>query len=802
MQRFIVILITIFSFHTSTYAQKEEQNITQSFVSKNNFLHHEYLEKFAVHTNKTTYFSGEHIWFKAYVAYDITETPNYKTTNLHLNLYDTEKKLIAKQLAYVSNGKVEGKIKIPDTIKTNTYYLQLDTNWNTNFNNTYIKPIKINNLEDGFISSQENTESLNTDTTFQFYPESNVILKNTENTIYFSSTKNNEPIKVHGNVIDKNGEVITEFYSDKNGIGNFQLTPYEQDAYSIKINNSKYKIPQTQETGFIIHKKEKQENKDAISLKITTNKSTIQQEKGNTIFAVIHRKGHVLSVIPITISQEYYSYNLKLLKNDLFNGINTITLFNNKNQPIAERNIFNTNKNQIEIEVTKISNSKDSTTLKINLQNIYTKTNASISVLPEKSLMYQNQNNILSDFLVTPYLNDKTGNAAKYFLNKSTLKNLDTYIQTQNKNHFSVITKNKKSTKKPEIGTRISGSILLNKANSENSRIMLTSQENNIVLVSRLKPNNTFVFDSLLLKQNSNYKLSLIDNKGRLLKAIIKVNEDFIDYKPEIVSNKNLKELYAKNYTYAKIEDQDSKQIKTQEILDEVVIQSKTKKTVLPDDYPDPKVRASSFTKTYQIKENRYSPNETVMDVIKDLPGIEVDVFSTKIRSTRGAKSIIPGSRNDEVAVILNGVRVPDFDLLRSINATEIVEAKVNASGAGYGLDGFAGVVILKTKGETNTIKNSDNTLSTLKIGNVDFGFSISTENYYNEDIQFPTKNSKIYYSTLDWIPNIELKPNTDNFITVYNDNLEHIKLIINGQSDKGDLLFKITTINTKTNSN
>ncbi|WP_452228106.1 hypothetical protein, partial [Lacinutrix sp. MEBiC02404] len=329
-----------------------------------------------------------------------------------------------------------------------------------------------------------------------------------------------------------------------------------------------------------------------------------------------------------------------------------------------------------------------------------------------------------------------------------------------------------------------------------------------------LKPNNTFVFDSLLLKQNSNYKLSLVDFKGKLLKASMHVNEQLIDYKPELVTSKDWNDYYIKGFDNKHTDDIASRQIKKQVYLDEVVVEAKTNKIVLPDDYPDPKVRGNSVTKTYIIDKNRYSPNQTAMDVIKDLPGTLVDVNSTAIRSTRGQKSIVKSQTNvaseminintgarsisssEDMTIILNGVRVTDFNILRNLSATEIIEAKVNASGAGYGLDGFAGVIILKTKGEINPFKNvTNNTESTLKIGNVDFGFTISTANYANFDMQFPTKNSRIFYSTLDWLPNVNLKPNTDNTIRVYNDNLDEIQLLINGQNDQGNLVFKVIRI-------
>ncbi|AUC81905.1 hypothetical protein [Lacinutrix sp. Bg11-31] len=794
------IILIVFFFINLSFAQENNPITSENISEQNTFLHKQHLEKFSLHTNKSVYFSGENIWFKTYVAYDITETPNYKTSNLYINIYDSEKKLVANQLVFVNNGKVNGNIELPEDLKTGTYFIELETNWNTNFENTYIKSIQVKSLDDGFIDKTNNNNTLDNLTVFSFYPESNVILENTENTIYFTITKNNIPLKLNGKIVNTNGDVILEYKSGENGIGFFKLTASKGTKYFATVNDSKFEIPSAKESGLIIHKKKNAKNSDAINLSIATNKATLDKEKGNTFFVVIHRKGYVLSVIPIELNGDYNSFNLNLLKKDLFNGVNTITIFNQSNQPIAERNIYNDKKEIIKLEATKTIRKKDSTTIALMLKNVFTNTNVSISVLPTESLMYKNQNNILTDFLVTPYLKDKTGNVADYFSEGFNLDKLDSYIQTKSKTDFKNAPINKKEYKNSEIGMKVSGSIIINNVDINSSKVMLTSQENNIILVSKLKPNNTFVFDSLLLKQNSAYKLSLVDSKGKLLKAVIKIKEEFLSYKPASISTRNLENFYVDDFNNSIIKTEFNNKNET---LEEVLIESKKKKIVLPDDYPDPKTRGSSFTKTYTIIESKYSTGQTAMDVIKDLPGILVDIQSTKVRSTRGAKSIIAGSRNDEVAIILNGVRVSDFDLLRTINATEIIEAKVNASGAGYGLDGFGGVVILKTKGEINPFKNkakNNNTKFTVKKGNVDFGFTIPTENYKEYDLQFPTNNSKKYYSTLDWLPSTDLKPNSDNLITVFNNNLDEIKLIINGQNNEGHLIFDVITIDTKKN--
>ena len=62
---FCAIIFTINSF-----SQKEINSTTEGFITTNNYLHDLQLEKFFLHTNKTTYYAGEKVWFKAYVVND------------------------------------------------------------------------------------------------------------------------------------------------------------------------------------------------------------------------------------------------------------------------------------------------------------------------------------------------------------------------------------------------------------------------------------------------------------------------------------------------------------------------------------------------------------------------------------------------------------------------------------------------------------------------------------------------------------------------------------------------------------
>ena len=50
---------------------------------------------------------------------------------------------------------------------------------------------------------------------------------------------------------------------------------------------------------------------------------------------------------------------------------------------------------------------------------------------------------------------------------------------------------------------------------------------------------------------------------------------------------------------------------------------------------------------------------------------------------------------------------------------------------------------------------------------------------------------SKTYFNSIDWIPNFTLNPNIKNSLKINLDNHKAIKLIINGFSQNGDLIFK-----------
>ena len=65
-------------------------------------------------------------------------------------------------------------------------------------------------------------------------------------------------------------------------------------------------------------------------------------------------------------------------------------------------------------------------------------------------------------------------------------------------------------------------------------------------------------------------------------------------------------------------------------------------------------------------------------------------------------------------------------------------------------------------------------------------------EKITDTELFYPNKTSENIYGTIDWVPNFTLNPNTTNILKIKKPIDEHVKLIIQGISLDGDLIYKI----------
>ncbi len=102
-------------------------------------------ERIILSLSKNEFIPGENIFYKGYVliGYELTDI----STNLYIELYNADKKLIDKEIAPVYKGVVNGSLMLPDSLQEGIYFIRAYTKWMLNFpeESQYLSYIKIYN---------------------------------------------------------------------------------------------------------------------------------------------------------------------------------------------------------------------------------------------------------------------------------------------------------------------------------------------------------------------------------------------------------------------------------------------------------------------------------------------------------------------------------------------------------------------------------------------------------------------------------------------------------------------------------
>ncbi|GAB4154459.1 MAG: hypothetical protein Tsb0033_02470 [Winogradskyella sp.] len=191
-----------------------------------------------LHLNKTTLFVGESLGFTAYVLNKNDKKLSLQTKNLYVTIEDKNQKIIKQKMVMVDNGVASNIFEIDSLFSNNTYTIKAYTNWMRNFNenNFFVEGFKVESIE---TYQPKNNTTTTIDTDAQFLPESGHLLHGVENAIgVVIKDRNGYGLdSALGEVVDKNGTVITTFKTNQFGIGSFPLIPKYGSNYSINVSH-------------------------------------------------------------------------------------------------------------------------------------------------------------------------------------------------------------------------------------------------------------------------------------------------------------------------------------------------------------------------------------------------------------------------------------------------------------------------------------------------------------------------------------------------------------------------------------
>ncbi|MEO7393571.1 MAG: hypothetical protein ABIU11_01435 [Chitinophagaceae bacterium] len=378
-KKFCCAILFLF-YAANTFSQDAASIIQQQFATYSNTHYH---EKVFLHTDKTTYTTGEILWFKAYITDANTNNLSLLSKICYVEVISADKKPFMQCKIEIDSGTGSGSFTIPSSIRTGNYLIRAYTNWMKNFDAGFYFDQSISIINPG-----KKPDALKQDTasfSVQFFPEGGNLVYGLNSTVAFKFTNiHGKGVQGTGIIVNEKNDTIVNFAPEHFGMGTFSFNPVKGNKYHavIMVNDKMFNrdLPEIYTNGWNLHLNDEgnmlQVNV-ACNIETEHNVFLLAQTKGSIKFAKMQYLNNGVAVFAIN-------------KSELGEGISQLTIFNENKQPVCERLYF---KRPIEFLKIKLSNEQS---------DFQRRKKVSISVLAGDS----NAKPVNADMSVSVYLID------------------------------------------------------------------------------------------------------------------------------------------------------------------------------------------------------------------------------------------------------------------------------------------------------------------------------------------------------------------------------------------------------------
>lgn len=303
-------------------------------------------EKTYIHTDKDTYITGETLWYKVYLVDGVSHTKTEKSNVVYIELLNPSDSTVARQTLYSQGFGAAGDIKIPEGLTFGNYTLRAFTKYMLNEKQPvmHTKQIAVwgQKTEDITLADSVKApkkiavERKTKRPIINFFPEGGNLVAGIENNLGFKVTDlHGNGIALKGKIVDQHGKMVSPFESYDFGLGKVTYTPRPNHTYyvstTIEGTTEKYPLPVPLGRGYALSARN---IGNSITLKVTSNTTNgvggtmlIGHIRGRTFFKRIEKsKGK--------------NYTVKILTQDLEDGVAHFTLFTKTGEPVCERLVF------------------------------------------------------------------------------------------------------------------------------------------------------------------------------------------------------------------------------------------------------------------------------------------------------------------------------------------------------------------------------------------------------------------------------------------------------------------------------
>jgi hypothetical protein len=746
-----------------------------------------------LHLNKSTYVTGEEIWFKAYIYNKQERLPFEETTNLYVGLYDSIGRQLTKRIFRASKGYADGHIELDSTWNSGNYYIKASTNWMRNFKDdgAYVQNIKI--YQQG--ESVSSLTSVKNDYDVQFLPEGGRLI---------TGIKNNIGVKcvdidgygakfIKGIVKDSEGKWMNNIEPTTSGMTSFRLEPKKGLTYTAEVtfengSTKTFSLPLSTDKGYNVNLVDK----DSTNLQLTFGRGSITKlEKSQEDLILWVSKDGLVKKLDIQFAKgEDYSL-VTIDKESLFKGMNVLTLLDESGRPILERLYFNhkaKSSGTIEIKDTRIL--KDS--IAITLQGEFDKSEVmhlSVSILPKPTMAYNHDQNIHSAFLLSPYLKGHIENQSYYFkeVTKTKIRELDLLLLTQgwSKYDWEKLYQGPIQIEFPfERGLELFGSVQSEVKNGD--KLMVYPFEGFQGSTIALHPDSTeFSIKGIFPTKGQAIKLSILDDRGNIKKPkmYLSVRSNMVTDRLANIPGEVRPSNWSENHvgTSEPINlFQDDEPVR----LDEVTVSAEKNKSW----FTTPFVFENKLTKVNEQTAKMYPG---VLDLLRNNGFSVIISYEPKFDRVQ-----IKSLRNRKYPVIyIDDVRLMDLDrLLYDYPLSSLDSYFISRSGDGE--SGAAGGVIRIYTKEGGQIKDTSAALTPkdrILVYNTPLGFE-SVKSYYAPKYE-TVGNTFQNFGVVHWLSGISLRGNDPKTIKFAKTDADGLILFIEGMGENGTLISSTLSI-------
>lgn len=755
-------------------------------------------ERMYLHYDKSSYFPGETIWFKAYLMKSIF--PDDESKTVYVDWSNENGQLLFHTVCAVDDAATFGQFKIPDNYDGQFIHVKAYTKWMLNFDSVFLynKDVRIiSKNKDAIILKKAVTPEIH------FFPEGGDINMGVTNKIAFKANDQyGEPILINGVIKDNAGSFIDSLHIIHDGMGYFFVRPTEGETFvaTWEDNNEKTfttSLPAIFNEGVALH------------VTISGNRRNFSVSAAPASVSVIndvHIVGTMYQQMIFNLDEQLKDGTVEgsIPTESLPSGILTITVFDKEWKPLAERITYvNNEEYSFHPEISVATSGLDKLAknqIEISVPGDIS-SNLSVSVTDSK-IDNDSSDNIISHLLLTGELKGYVNDPEHYFLNNSDsiTKQLDLVMLTHGWRRFNweKVVKGEypqinypKDTSYLSLSGKIFGLSTSQLQNPGDIILMLTQKNSGTqTFTIPYQSNGTFNDPSLILFDTAHifYNLSNIKNQKKIS---VQFMPDILPALSDNTSNSN--NFYFKNesdtsgnHYHFQLSSAQERELKylNGKILAPITIKSKIKSHMqeVNDKYTKGMFKGGNATELDLLDDPLAVAYTDIVSYIQGkVPGLTYDNIANKFLWMR--------NRSGENGPTLYLNEMPtSYSMISTIPVANVAYIKVFRPGfiGGVG-SGTGGAIVIYTRlgGEdkTNVSEGLNNSLVS--------GYSVVRE-FYTPDYDNikVTDDKKDLRTTLYWNPSVTTTPDQNSVtLTFFNNDITNdFRVVIEGMAKDGRL--------------